>query len=199
MWQHVTATTEPYCHESSGISLTKTLCHGQYPTSTISSGPNILDKDIAYTTLEPLRRKCLHRLQKKQKPGEVEQAVFKACFMYAFSALDWVGNLFSHSILPCPLGSCLPVSVVIGLVDVGNFGDEGVIWVWVRQQRADGQQHFGNGQGWAPLFLQDIQADASLAVDIRMVDLRLEAYLGRLKRVIRREVNVDKEHAAGVG
>lgn len=46
---------------------------------------------------------------------------------------------------------------------------------------------FRDGQGRTPLIPQDIQADRPVRVDIRVVDLRCEADLGRLEGVVGRE------------
>lgn len=46
--------------------------------------------------------------------------------------------------------------------------------VGVCEQRADGQQHLADGERGAPLVLQDVQADAAVAVDVAVVDARLE-------------------------
>lgn len=49
--------------------------------------------------------------------------------------------------------------------------------------------HLGNGESGAPLFLQDVQADAALAVDVGVVQLGLELHLGWLERIVRGKVN----------
>ncbi len=54
-----------------------------------------------------------------------------------------------------------------------NFWNKWIIRVGVGQQAANRQQHFADGQCRTPLFLENIQADASLAVDIGMVHLLL--------------------------
>ena len=59
-----------------------------------------------------------------------------------------------------------------------NGTDQGVTRVTVSQQRADGQKHFGNGQCWAPVVLQDVQADGALAVDVAVVNARAKHHLG---------------------
>ena len=49
--------------------------------------------------------------------------------------------------------------------------------VAVCEQGADGQQHLGDGEGWTPVILQDVQTDYSLAVDIAVIDPCTECYL----------------------
>ncbi|KAJ1101946.1 hypothetical protein NDU88_007008 [Pleurodeles waltl] len=56
-------------------------------------------------------------------------------------------------------------------------------WVAVCEQRADGEQDLGDGQGRAPVVLQDVQADHPLAVDVTVVDPRPERDLCVEKKV----------------
>ena len=69
-------------------------------------------------------------------------------------------------------------------------------WVAIREERADGEEHLGDGQRGAPVVLEYVQADDALAVDVAVVDARAEGHLGRLEGVLRREVQVQEEHAA---
>lgn len=57
----------------------------------------------------------------------------------------------------------------------------------------------GDGKRRTPLTPEDIQADAAIRVDVWMIDSRREGNLGRLERVVRREVNRQEKHAALVG
>lgn len=57
---------------------------------------------------------------------------------------------------------------------------------------------FRDGQRRAPLVTQNIQADATIGVDVRMVDAGSEVDLGRLERVVGREVNGQEEDTTGV-
>lgn len=50
-------------------------------------------------------------------------------------------------------------------------------WVTVCEQGADGQQHLGDGEGGAPVVLQDVQTDHPLAVDVAVIDPRTKRYL----------------------
>ena len=55
---------------------------------------------------------------------------------------------------------------------------------------------FGDGQGWGPLVPQDIEADATVAIDVGVVDASGEVDLGRLERVVCGEVDRQEEHTA---
>lgn len=58
----------------------------------------------------------------------------------------------------------------------------GLTWVTVCEQGADGQQHLGDGEGGAPVVLQDVQADHALTVDVAVIDPRTKRYLRTRKR-----------------
>ena len=83
----------------------------------------------------------------------------------------------------------------VALQDVGDLRHERIVGVWVGQQRADGEQHLGDGECGRPLVLQDVKADCTVAVDIAVVDLSGEGHLGRLEGVVGRELDVQEEDA----
>ena len=58
--------------------------------------------------------------------------------------------------------------------------------------------HLGDGERRRPLVLEDVEADAAVAIDVAVVDARGEADLGRLEGVIGREVDVQEEDPPGV-
>ena len=66
----------------------------------------------------------------------------------------------------------------------GDTPDQRVCGVSVCQQRADGQQHFGNGQSGTPVVLEYVQADCPLAVDVTVVDSCPECYLSSTSMAI---------------
>ena len=55
-----------------------------------------------------------------------------------------------------------------------------------------------NGQGRTPLVSQDVQTDATVGVDVRVVDLGREADLWRFEGVVGGEGNGKEEHASSV-
>lgn len=65
--------------------------------------------------------------------------------------------------MQCPSDLCLEGAELTG--------------VGVSQQRADGQQNFGNSQCRAPLVLQDVQAYLPIAVNVAVVDAGAESNL----------------------
>ena len=54
--------------------------------------------------------------------------------------------------------------------------------VGICEQRRQGQQNFRDGKRWAPLVLQDVQADASIRVYVGMINPCCELELGRLRQ-----------------
>ena len=81
----------------------------------------------------------------------------------------------------------------------GNTFVEGIIKVGSRKQNLDGQQDRSDLEGWAPLVLQDVEADASKLVDVGVVDLRAEENLGWSHGVLLGEEELAVEEAAFVG
>lgn len=79
---------------------------------------------------------------------------------------------------------------------MGDLWDEGVVRVRVRQERQDAEEHLGDAEGGAPLGFQNIKADSTGCVDVRMIDLRLEGDDRGLERVLRGEVDAQAEDAA---
>lgn len=55
-----------------------------------------------------------------------------------------------------------------------------------------------DGQSRAPLISQNIQADAAIRVDVRVVDARREVDFRRLEGIVGREVDCEEEDAARV-
>jgi hypothetical protein len=58
---------------------------------------------------------------------------------------------------------------------------------------------FRDSQRRAPLITQNVQAYATVGVDVGVVDTSGEGDFGRLEGVVGREVDVEEEDAAGVG
>ena len=83
---------------------------------------------------------------------------------------------------------------LIALENVGNLRDERVIWVGVSQERADGEEHLGDGECGRPLVFEDVEADRSIAVDVHVINFRRERNLRRLEGIVGREVDVQEEH-----
>ena len=105
----------------------------------------------------------------------------------------------SRGISSGPVAGSGVVALAVVLVDGGDLGHKRIVGVRVGQQRADRQENLGDGQSGRPLVLQDVEADGAVGVDVRMVNFRRERDLGRLERIVGREVDVEEEDAARVG
>lgn len=107
-------------------------------------------------------------------------------------------NSRSDSVLASPFTGCRLVAGAIRLIDVGNLRNKRVIRVGVCEHGADRKQNLRNGEGRAPLVPQDIQTDTSVRVDVGVVNASGEVNLGRLERVVGREVDGEEENTSGV-
>merc|ERR1719476_195551 len=81
---------------------------------------------------------------------------------------------------------------------LSNLRHQRIAWVRVCEQGGDGQQHFRDRQRWAPLVLQDVQANRSVRVHVAVVDLRCEMTLWGLEGVVCREGDVQEEDTARI-
>ena len=100
------------------------------------------------------------------------------------------------SVLASPLHGGRVVLGAVLLVDVGDLGHQRVVGVGVRQHGADGQKDFRNSKSRTPLVPQDVQADATVGVDIGVVNSGGEVDLRGLERVVCGEVDGQEEDAA---
>jgi hypothetical protein len=105
----------------------------------------------------------------------------------------------SHGVLAGPLAGGGLVLGAVALEDIGDVGHERVVGVSISEQGADGEQHLRDGECGAPLVLEDVQANATIAVDVGVVYFSDELNLWGLERVVRGEVDVQEEHTTGEG
>ena len=105
----------------------------------------------------------------------------------------------SHGVLAGPLTGGGLVFRAVALVNVSDVGNERVIGVSISQQGANGEENLGYGECRGPLILKDVQANATIAVDIGMVYFGDELNLWGLEGVVSGEVDVQEEHTAGEG
>ena len=77
-------------------------------------------------------------------------------------------------VLKRPLLGLLDGCLLISFPSIGNLLIQGIIQVWERHQGLNWQQHRSNLKRGRPLVLQDIQADSTKLVDVRVVDLGSE-------------------------
>ena len=69
---------------------------------------------------------------------------------------------------------------------------------WMTVHFSDAETYFWHGERGGPLWPQDVQADGTVAVDIRVVDAGGEGELWGLEGVVCGEVDVEEENPAWV-
>ena len=152
------------------------------------------------------------RRQSRQR----EKACSRLYLPQASTLITSVLTFHLDGVFASPLASSGLVPGAVGLVDVGDLGNQRIVGVGVGQHGADRQEDwdklvrrleltcnegvltFRDGQSRAPLVSQDVQADAAARVDVGVVDAGGEVDLGRLEGVVGREVDGEEENTAGV-
>ena len=104
----------------------------------------------------------------------------------------------SRGISLCPLTRCGIVLIPVVLVQISDFGHERVVRVGIGEEGADREKHFRDGEGGRPLVLEDVEANATVRINVAVVDSGRKCTLGWLKWVVSWEANVDKEDTACV-
>ena len=97
--------------------------------------------------------------------------------------------------LPC----LFVVSCPILFVQSGNLWHQGVVRVGISQKRANGQQYFRNCQRRAPLILQNVKADATVVVNVGMIDFSVKFDFRWFEGIVCRKANVEEENTYTVG
>jgi hypothetical protein len=105
----------------------------------------------------------------------------------------------SHGVLAGPLAGGGLVLGFITLVLVSDVGNQRIVGVGIGQQRADRQQDLGDSECGGPLVLQDVKADGTVRIDVRVVNLRHELELWWLEGVVGGEVDIQEEHTTSEG
>merc|ERR1712151_195756 len=109
-----------------------------------------------------------------------------------------VSAMLLTSILLHPLTSrCIMLGPVLD-VSLCDFWHQWVTWVWICEQGRHRKQNFGDGQGWTPLVLQDVETDCTVGIDIAVVNLRCEVHFGWLEGIVCWKMDVQEENASSV-
>lgn len=96
--------------------------------------------------------------------------------------IDW--NIFLCGISLGPLPGYSVVFCSVSQILSCYASHQRIRWIAVCKKRTNGEKNFGDRQCWAPVILQNIETDHSLAVDIAMIDSRSERHLGWLEGVV---------------
>ena len=80
----------------------------------------------------------------------------------------------SHRVALSPLTGRLVMLCLVVLVNCGDLWEEWVSRVGVRQEGANGEEDFGDGEGGRPLVFEDVEADRAIVVNIHVVNFGRE-------------------------
>jgi len=74
-----------------------------------------------------------------------------------------------------------------------------VVWFWDAQKCLEWQQGSSDGQGWRPFVLENIETDGSSNWwNVGVPDFCLKLHLGRLVRILRRQLDINLKHSSRV-
>ena len=99
----------------------------------------------------------------------------------------------------CPGLRTLLIGRRILLVEVRNVRDKGVVRIGICQKTFNTQKNLGNRQSRRPFILQNIKANRTRCVNIRMIDPRDKAHVWGAKGIVLREFNREFEDTAFIG
>jgi hypothetical protein len=85
------------------------------------------------------------------------------------------------------------------IIKINILRDKRIIWIRVREQRANGEEQLGDSQSRRPVILEDIEADSSFIIDIAVIDLGGELNLWWLEWVILWELELKEKHSSFIG
>lgn len=102
-------------------------------------------------------------------------------------------SCFDHGILLGPF-LCIRIELCsVIFVDPGDVSDQRIVRIWIRQQRLNWHEYFGGSQCGRPLSLKNIQADGTVGVHVRMIDLCCELELRWLEWVVLRKIDAQRK------
>jgi len=104
-------------------------------------------------------------------------------------------HILLHGVFLRPFPGQLVVTISVRFVNTRNFRHQRIVGIRVAKQWANAQKHFRYGQSWRPLTTQNVQTNATVAIDVRMINSRSESDFRRFKRIIGRKMNGEKEDA----
>jgi hypothetical protein len=78
------------------------------------------------------------------------------------------------------------------------FWNKRIIWVGISQKWTNWKEHLGDSESGAPLVLENIQANATVWIDVRVVDSGSKVAFRWLEWVVSWEVDVQKEDTSSI-
>ena len=90
------------------------------------------------------------------------------------------------------------MSSSIRLQELSNIRHKRIIGVRVGEEGANTEQHLAYGEGRTPLILEDVETDASIRVNVAVINAGGEMDLGGFEGIVSGEVNIQEENTACV-
>ena len=87
----------------------------------------------------------------------------------------------------------------VRFVESSDLRNQGILGIWIGQKTADAEKDFPDVECGTPLVFQDVEADASLTIDVGMKDAGAERDLGRAEGIVGREGDSQREESSCVG
>merc|ERR1712156_180546 len=84
----------------------------------------------------------------------------------------------AHGVLPGAVPCILERLRLVRLPQLCNVVCQRIIWVRCREKSLDGEKDGSDLKCWTPFLFEDVQADSSQLVDVRVVDPCDEPYFG---------------------
>lgn len=86
----------------------------------------------------------------------------------------------------------------IRLQERSNLRHKRVIGVGIGKEGANTEQHLAYGEGRTPLILEDVETDASIRVNVAVINAGGEMDLGGFEWIVSGEVNIKEENTTCV-
>ena len=93
----------------------------------------------------------------------------------------------------------IKVNLLVRFENSSDFRDQGIVWVWITEERADRKENLADSESRRPLRPEDVQADRAVWVYVGMVNSCCESHLRWLERVVRGKVYGEEEDPTLVG
>jgi len=81
---------------------------------------------------------------------------------------------------------------------VCDFRDERIVGVGIGEHAANGKKDFGDCEGGRPLITEDVETNATVGVDVWVINSSGKVHFWRFERVVCRKMNGEEENATRV-
>jgi hypothetical protein len=95
-------------------------------------------------------------------------------------------TMLLQGVLGGPFSGRAIVAGPVGLEQLGNVRNQGIVGIGVGEERTNREEDFGNGQRGAPLVLQNVEANAAVRINVAVINAGGEMHFGGLRALHRR-------------